>query len=100
MSDIQVIQVTQPNANGPLQESLATVSTTGGGGGGGSSFAFFQSSPLATWVILHNLNQFPLQVSVMDSTNTEVMVQTHFDSANQVSLLFSAPESGTAYLST
>lgn len=66
-----------------------------GGGGGGSSFSFTQSIASSTWVIVHNLGA-PVSVTVQDSTNTEVEVETHFDSINQVTLKFSAPESGSA----
>lgn len=66
-------------------------------GGDVDSFLFTQSIPAADWVIVHNLNVSPAVV-VEDSTNTQVFVETHFDTSNQVTLHFSAPESGRATL--
>lgn len=59
-------------------------------------YNYVQSSPSSTWVITHNLNVPGPSVVVQDSTNTQILVETHFDNSNQVTLKFSAPESGVA----
>jgi hypothetical protein len=67
-------------------------------GGAGSTYEFTQSSPSAVWNIHHSLGTAPLSVTVMDSTNTQVLVQTTFTDTNNVVLTFSGAESGRATL--
>jgi len=62
-----------------------------------STYIHNQSSASLTWTILHNLDKFP-SVSVIDSANTVVIGQIKYDSQNQITLTFSAPFSGKAYL--
>jgi hypothetical protein len=62
-------------------------------------YLFTQSVPSTVWVIPHGLGYTPVDVNAADSTNTHVLVETHYDSDDQVSLIFSAPESGTATVS-
>jgi hypothetical protein len=56
-----------------------------------------QDSPLATWVIIHGMNRYP-QVSVVDSSGSEVYGDIEYDSANQLTVSFSSAFSGKAYL--
>lgn len=49
------------------------------------------------WVINHTLGGHPA-VTIVDSANTYVIGEVQYDSATQITLLFSAPFSGYAYL--
>lgn len=69
-------------------------------GGSGASFAYVhdQQVPQSTWTVVHNLNGFP-NVTVIDSASREVEGDVTYDSVNQLTLTFSAPFGGKAYLS-
>lgn len=58
---------------------------------------FTQGTPATTWSIFHNLGKYP-SVSVVDSANNEVVGDVQYNSANQVTITFSAAFSGKAYL--
>lgn len=62
------------------------------------SFVFDQSTPSATWVIVHNLGFYP-NVYVQDSAGSDVIGDLVYDSTNQVTVYFGAAFSGRAYLS-
>lgn len=64
---------------------------------GDKSFTFVQSQNSDTWVIIHNLNKYP-SVQIQDSAGTDVVGEIYYDSLNQITLRFSAPFSGKAYL--
>ncbi len=68
-----------------------------GGGGGDKNFVYTQSSPLATWTITHTLNKFP-SIEVVDSVNNVVIPGVEYNSLTSLTLFFSAPFSGKAYL--
>lgn len=55
-----------------------------------------QPVPAATWVVTHNLQRIPALV-VLDDTGDTVWGNVRYDSLNQLTVLFSAPLSGTAY---
>ena len=57
-----------------------------------------QSTPSATWVVVHNMGIYP-NVIVEDSGGSTVEGEVVFNTANQITLTFSAAFSGTAYLS-
>lgn len=59
------------------------------------TFVFNQPSPSSTWVINHGLNTSPAIV-VENTAHTQVLVETVFNSLNQVTLNFASPEAGTA----
>jgi hypothetical protein len=60
-------------------------------------FIFSQDSPSTIWVIPHSLAGNP-SVTIVDSSNTVVVGEVRYDSSSQVTVLFSAPFSGKAYL--
>lgn len=62
-----------------------------------SSFIFTQSVPSDNWVIQHDLNKF-CSVTVVDSANQVCIGDITYDSTNQLTITFSAPFSGKAYL--
>lgn len=56
-----------------------------------------QAVPSDTWVIAHNLGKYP-SVSVVDSSGGEVEGEVSHTSPNQLTVVFSAGFSGSAYL--
>lgn len=61
------------------------------------SFFYIQESASDTWVITHNLDKRP-SVTVVDSGSSVVYGNTTYNGTNQVTINFSAPFSGVAYL--
>lgn len=68
-----------------------------GTGGGGSAVRFTQASPLAEWVINHNLGIEP-QVEVMSPGSVRVSAEVVHTSLNQTRVLFATPYAGFALL--
>lgn len=58
---------------------------------------FTQATPSATWVIPHELGGRP-SVTVVDSAATAVIGEVQYDSDSQITVTFTAPFSGFAYL--
>lgn len=56
-----------------------------------------QTVSSSTWSITHNLNKFP-SVSIVDSSNEEVIGEVEHINANSLTVKFSAPFSGKAFL--
>lgn len=63
----------------------------------GATFTYEQVSASATWVIQHFLGKYPA-VAVVDTANTEVIGDITYDSPQQLTVRFSAPFSGSAFL--
>jgi hypothetical protein len=61
------------------------------------NFDFTQGVPSATWIIQHNLNKYP-SATVVDSGGNVNIGDITYDSKNQITIRFSAPFSGEAYL--
>jgi len=93
---------TVPGPTGP-QGATGSTGPTGppgsSGGGGAAAYVHDQSVPSDTWVIVHNLGYFPGGVIVVDSGGTTVEGSIQFDSANQITITFSAAFGGKAYIS-
>lgn len=68
-----------------------------GSGGGGSAFRFTQASPLAEWIINHNLGIEP-QVEVMSPGSVRVNAEVVHVSINQARVFFATPYAGFALL--
>lgn len=60
-------------------------------------FEYVQGVPSAQWDIVHNLNKFP-SITVVDTANTTVIGSYEYTSLDTVTLNFSAPFAGKAYL--
>jgi hypothetical protein len=56
-----------------------------------------QTVSSSTWNITHNLNKYP-SVSVVDSSNEEVIGEVQHINSNSLTVKFSAPFSGKAFL--
>ena len=64
--------------------------------GSGTNYVYTQSSASDTWVVNHNLNKY-CSVTVVDDNNDVVIGEIHYNSANQVTLTFTAAFSGRAF---
>jgi hypothetical protein len=62
-----------------------------------STYIFTQAIPSSIWTIAHSLEKFP-SITVVDSSNNVVVGFSTYDSNNQITLEFSAPFAGKAYL--
>lgn len=69
----------------------------GSNSSGSSPFIFMQNTPQSVWTVLHNLNRLP-SITIIDSSGQEVLADVHYDNSNQITVQFSAPLGGTAYL--
>jgi hypothetical protein len=56
-----------------------------------------QQQSSSSWVVNHNLNKFA-SVNIVDTANSEVIGEVTYNSANQLTITFSAPISGKAYI--
>lgn len=65
--------------------------------GGDAYFEYVQGIPSAQWDIVHNLNKYP-SVTVVDTANTTVIGSYEYTSSNTLTLNFSAPFAGKAFL--
>lgn len=82
-------------------ESLSpeiTVTASGPPGPSGGSVAITQSAPLSTWVLTHGLGYYP-SVHIIDSLGRTVIAPVSYPTLQTVQITFTAPFSGTAYLS-
>ena len=70
---------------------------SGGAAGNTRRHVHAQSIAATTWVITHNLGGKP-SVTVVDSADTYVIGEVKYDSNTQVTVSFTVPFSGYAYL--
>ncbi len=61
------------------------------------TFIFTQDTVADTWVIIHNLDKYP-SATVVDSGKNVNIGDITYDSKNQITIKFSAPFSGEAFL--
>ena len=54
-------------------------------------------TPSDNWVVIHPLNKYP-SVMVVDSGDTVLEPDIHYDSPTQLTISFGSPTSGKAYL--
>ena len=62
-----------------------------------STYTFIQSSAASVWTIQHDLERHP-SVTVVDSSGNVVVGYINYNNINQITLTFTAPFSGKAYL--
>ena len=72
--------------------SLLGLSTSGD-----KTFIYTQSVASDTWIITHNLGKYP-SVSVVDTAKTGVYGNIDYINANELTITFSAPFSGQAFM--
>ncbi len=92
----QVIHVTEGEDAG-LYVILPDKTLEKVGGGGDKEFIFKQAASSERWEIDHNLGKYPA-VTVVDSGGNEVVGDVQYQSKNKLTISFTAPFSGTAYL--
>lgn len=82
-----------------VQDITLTLSVGQGPAGVGADLNYLHNQAVAsdTWTIVHNLAKYP-SVTVVDSAGDEVEGSVNYISANQLTVTFSAPFSGKAYL--
>lgn len=68
------------------------------GVGGSDPYVHHQEAPSATWVIDHPLGRYPASVAVVDTAGTIVWGQIDYTFPERVTISFSAPFAGVAYL--
>lgn len=61
------------------------------------TFRHVQAAPAAVWSITHGLNTFP-NVDVVDTANAELLGQVDYVDANSLTITFSSPQTGIAFL--
>lgn len=61
------------------------------------NFVFDQPSALISWTIVHNMGKYP-SVTIVDTAGDEVEGEVRHNSNNQITITFSAPVAGKAYL--
>lgn len=84
---VQNITITAPGPQGPQ----------GPQGDNNVFYTHTQGIPAASWVITHNLDGYPTAV-VFDSAGTQCEGTYSYQSPNQMTITFTAPFSGTAYI--
>lgn len=97
-----VVAQVRPVAVVVQASALPAVSTVGlqgppGRDGAGVTLTHHQANPAAVWPIVHGLGRFP-SVTVVDSAGSTVLGDVTYTDANNLTLHFAAPFSGTAYL--
>lgn len=75
---------------------MSVMVSIGAGGTADKNYVHTQGAPSATWTVTHNLNKLA-SVTVVDSGDTAVIPDIHYDSASQVTLTFGSPTTGKAY---
>lgn len=90
--------ITVISAGYGLQGATGAQGAAGANGiDGDKHYAHTQAVASAAWAITHNLNKYPA-VTITDSAGDEVEGEVHYDSLNALTVKFSAPFAGRAYL--
>lgn len=85
----------EPGPEGPTGPLGPTGPTGPQGPAGGEAFHFTQNEASQVWTINHNLGRHPV-VSVLDSGGSQMEVDVHHTSLNQLVLTLAYAVSGTA----
>jgi len=95
-ASVTVSQVARPDVT--VSATSAPKIVVGGAGGSGDiHYVFSQDVPSALWTITHNLNKKP-SVTVVSSADTVMYGDITYINTNKLTITFSAPFSGKAYL--
>jgi hypothetical protein len=62
-----------------------------------NTFVFDQQVASSVWVVVHNMGKFP-SVSIVDTANDQVEGEVKYNTNNQLTITFTAPFAGKAYL--
>lgn len=101
-AEIPVIQINLGggvnSVNGQTGDVVLTAEDVGAFPADGAiSFTFAQETPADVWTIAHNLGRFP-SVTTVDAVGREIVGAVDYVSENELTITFSAPVSGSAYL--
>lgn len=98
LTDAFLLNLTHVGSSGtPALDSIAVAATGVSNLISDKFFEFNQATASNTWNISHNLNKFP-SVSISDSGGSEVQGLISYVDNNNLTINFSAPFSGKAYL--
>lgn len=101
LDDVTDVTITAPADNEVLaydSGSSEWVNQTPAEAGLWQGYTHDQASASASWTVTHNLGRFP-SITVVDTSGNRILgFEAVYDSANQVTLTFSAAFSGKAYL--
>lgn len=89
--EANVVIVEQDAPNNVVIRSTSASSTTV------RRYIHTQGIASSEWVITHSLGGYP-SVTIVDTSKTHVFGEVQYDSTTQITLSFSAPFSGYAYL--
>lgn len=64
---------------------------------GDKHYTHVQNNPSSSWIITHNLEKYP-SVHVVDTSKNVVLGEIIYNTINQITINFSAPFSGEAFL--
>jgi hypothetical protein len=90
---IQSVSVTNQQTN----VTVASLGVQGPAGVGAGFFTYVQNTPSALWTITHNLGGNPA-VTILDTSGNQCEGTIGYTDTNTMTITFSAPFSGTAYL--
>ena len=68
----------------------------GSGEGGFYAYVHNQLTPASVWTVIHNLGVYP-SVTVVDSGDSVIVPDIHYDNSSQVTIRFGSSTSGKAY---
>jgi hypothetical protein len=98
VTNLNPIAITVVSAGYGLQGATGDTGAAGADGvDGDKHYAHEQAIAAATWGITHNMNKYP-SVTVTDSAGDQVEGEVHYNGLNSLTLKFSAPFAGKAYL--
>ena len=85
------------NAAASAAAAVAAANSIASGGLTDRYYAHDQAQADTAWSINHNMNKYPA-VTITDSAGDQVEGEVHYDSLNALTVKFSAPFAGKAYL--
>lgn len=94
--DTVTVRTTTVPASGEYTVIVQSAGTAGAGPVW-AGYTHTQVAPASTWSVTHNLNRHP-SVSVVDSGDTVVLPDVHYNSVNDLTISFGSATSGKAYL--
>lgn len=92
------VAVTETQVPSVIEVAAGAVGPQGPAGPAGGTYEHVQSEAFAVWTITHGLGFRP-NVRVLDATGSTIEGDVAYVDANQLTITFSLPLTGTAYLS-
>ena len=92
-----LVVITDSQAANPKYKTKSATLESLSNAGLDKNFVFTQGVPSTTWTIQHTLNKF-CSVTVVSDSNNVMIGNVTYDGLNELTITFSAPFSGKAYL--